>query len=123
MSDLIQNNQLLQDVCGIVETSKQRVASRVNSTLTLMYWHIGKRINEDVFNNRRADYGKQTVATLSSQLQELYGAKEFSVRSIRRMMQFAQEFPDVQIVSPVATQLQNSTQLRVFSSRTTTRKR
>lgn len=70
-----------------------------------MYWHIGERINRDVLGNQRAEYGKQIVATVSRQLQEEYGSKGFDEKSIRRMMQFAQFFPDIQIVAPLVRQL------------------
>jgi hypothetical protein len=36
--------------------------------LTMMYWHIGERINREVLDNQRAEYGKQIVATVSQQL-------------------------------------------------------
>ena len=45
------------------------------SELTMMYWHIGERINRVVLGNERADYGKQIVATVSRQLQNIYGHK------------------------------------------------
>ncbi len=70
-----------------------------------MYWHIGERINREVLVNERAEYGKQIVATVSRQLQSEYGDKGFEPRTIRRMMQFASLFPDIQIVTPLVTQL------------------
>lgn len=33
-----------------------------------MYWHIGERINRDVLHDKRAEYGKAIVSTLSTQL-------------------------------------------------------
>jgi predicted nuclease of restriction endonuclease-like (RecB) superfamily len=104
-NELIPSDILLQDICQIITSTKQRVAARVNSELTLMYWHIGHRINTDVLDNKRAEYGKQIVSALSVQLINQFGSNEYSVRSLRRMMQFAQEFPDLKIVSPLATQL------------------
>lgn len=70
-----------------------------------MYWHIGERINRDVLGNQRAEYGKQIVSTVSTQLQEEFGTKGFDEKSIRRMMQFAQQFPNIQIVAPLVRQL------------------
>ena len=71
----------------------------------MMYWHIGERINREVLGNQRAEYGKQIVATVSRQLQEEYDIKGFDEKNVRRMMQFAQEFPDSKIVSQLATKL------------------
>lgn len=59
---------LFKDVCQIIENARQRVAINVNSELTLMYWHIGERINRDVLHDKRAEYGKAIVSTLSTQL-------------------------------------------------------
>lgn len=81
------------------------MAATVNSELTMMYWHIGERINRDVLGNQRAEYGKQIVSTVSTQLQEEFGTKGFDEKSIRRMMQFAQQFPNIQIVAPLVRQL------------------
>lgn len=70
-----------------------------------MNWNIGNRINRDVLNYERAEYGKQIVAQVARQLQEEYGTKGFDEKSIRRMMQFARLMPDSKIVSQLATKL------------------
>ena len=70
----------------------------------MLYWHIGERINREVLENQRAEYGKQIVATLARQLKEEFG-KGYDEKSLRRMMQFAATFPNLEIVSPLATQL------------------
>ena len=70
-----------------------------------MYWHIGERINQEVLDNQRAEYGKQIVSTVARQLQELYGTRGFDEKSIRRMMLFYITFPNMQIVAPLVQQL------------------
>ena len=104
MSNLNKLNGLFKDLSLIIEQGKKQVAIQVNSTLTLTYWEIGKRINIDVLQNQRAEYGKQIVATVAAQLVEKYG-RSFSARNLRRMMQFADEFPDPKIVTPLVRQL------------------
>lgn len=96
---------LVDDLRKIINQTRNRVAVNVNAELTLMYWHIGERINREVLGNERAEYGKQIVATVSQQLQTEYGDKGFEPRTIRRMMQFASMFPDIKIVTPLVTQL------------------
>ncbi len=96
---------LIQDLRQIIEQARGQVAATANYTQTMMYWHIGERINRDVLGNQRAEYGKQIVSAVSTQLQEEYGKKGFEPRSIWRMMQFAQVFPDSKIVSQLATKL------------------
>lgn len=96
---------LISDLRQIIDNARNRVASTANYELTMMYWHIGERINRDVLANERAAYGKQIVSTVSTQLQSLYGKKGFDEKNIRRMMKFAVMFPDVQIVAPLVRQL------------------
>ena len=96
---------MFNDVCAIVEQTKNRVAVNVNAEQNVMFWLIGKRINEDVLDNKRASYGKQIVSTLSTQLQKHYASREYGVRNLRRMMQFAREFRQKEIVSMMTTQL------------------
>ncbi len=97
--------ELLGDLRKIIDSARSHVAATANYELTAMYWHIGDRINRDVLNNERAEYGKQIVATVARQLQEEYGTNGFEERTIRRMMQFALQFPDFQIVSPLVSKL------------------
>lgn len=96
---------LVDDLRQIINEARNRVAVNVNAELTLMYWHIGERINREVLGNERAEYGKRIVVTVSRQLQDEFGTKGFEERNIRRMMAFANLFPDFQIVSAVPTQL------------------
>ena len=105
----------MQDLRQIIDGARGRVAAQVNSELTLMYWHIGDRINREVLGNERAVYGKQIVATVAQQLQMDYGSKGFEKSSITRMMKFARLFPDIQIVAPLVQQLSWTHFLQVMS--------
>jgi predicted nuclease of restriction endonuclease-like (RecB) superfamily len=97
-------NPLITELRDLITQSRQQVALAVNSSITLLYWQIGKRINEEVLQNQRAEYGEQIVHTLSTQLTEEYGAA-FSEKNLRRMMQFARVFPDQTIVVSLIRQL------------------
>ena len=101
----MQTQSLIQDLRQIIEQARGHVAATANYAQTMMYWHIGERINREILGNQRAEYGKQIVSAVSTQLQAEYSKKGFEPRSIWRMMQFAQEFPDEQIVATVSTQL------------------
>ncbi len=96
---------LYKDVCSLVEEARTFVATTANKTITLLYWKIGERINNELLDGGRAAYGKQIVWQLATQLQQQFGKRGFQERNIRRMMQFAGLFPDIQIVSQAATQL------------------
>jgi len=99
------NIQLVtSEVKQLIEKSRQNVAVAVNSEITLLYWNIGKRINQEVLNFNRAEYGKQVVATLSSQLTEEYGSG-WSEKQLLHCIRFAETFPVEQIVSTLWRQL------------------
>ena len=97
--------ELIDDLRQIIDSARSRVAATANYEVTMMNWNIGNRINRDVLNYERAEYGKQIVAQVARQLQEEYGTKGFEERTVRRMMKFAQLFPDFQIVSPLVSKL------------------
>lgn len=111
----LETKDLVADLRQIIDSARARVASTANYELTMMYWHIGERINRDVLANQRAEYGKQIVSTLARQLQALYGTRGFEARSIRRMMQFASKFPDLKIVSTLSTKLSWSHIIEILS--------
>jgi predicted nuclease of restriction endonuclease-like (RecB) superfamily len=98
------DNQLFSELSQIIEQGKNEVARQVNSTRTLVYWQVGKKINGHILDNQRGAYGKQIVVTVSRQLEIQYG-RSFNEKNVRRMMQFAEVFPDVEIVVPLSRQL------------------
>ena len=69
---------LIQDLRQIIEQARGQVAATANYAQTMMYWHIGERINREVLGNQRAEYGKQIVSQVSTQLQEEYARKVLS---------------------------------------------
>lgn len=96
--------ELFDTICQIIDEAKQNVAVAANSALTMMYWHIGNTINRHILAGQRAEYRKQIVSALSTQLTDVYG-KDFTTRNLYRMVQFSQCFPDLKIVSTLSTQL------------------
>lgn len=116
-TDIQKKEALFNDICHIIEQGKKKVTAQVNSTLTLTYWHIGNSINKEVLQNQRAEYGKQIIKSLAIELVQLYG-RSFEARNLRRMMQFAELFPDIQIVSTLSTQLTWSHFIELLSVKT-----
>ncbi|GHB88784.1 PDDEXK nuclease domain-containing protein [Persicitalea jodogahamensis] len=92
------------DVKQLIEQSRHKVALAINAELTLLYWNVGRRINQDVLGNERAEYGQQVVKSLARQLTEEYG-KGWGEKQLRQCMQFAAVFPDEQIVYTLCRQL------------------
>ena len=89
---------LVSEIKILIEQSKQQLSVTVNATMSMLYWQIGKRINEELEGKDRIElYGKEIVSKLWRQLSEEYGTT-FSEKNLRRMMQFATVFPDEKIV-------------------------
>lgn len=95
---------LLTELRVLIEAARTHVAQTANATLTMLYWHVGQRIRREVLNDQRAEYGEQIVSTLSTQLVREYG-QSFGLRSLRRMVQFAEVFPDETVVATLSQQL------------------
>ena len=64
----VSTQSLIQDLRQIIEQARGHVAATANYALSMMYWRIGKRINTEVLDNQRAEYGKQIVASVARQL-------------------------------------------------------
>jgi len=95
---------LLNELSQLIEQSRQQLVSQANSELTLLFWHMGKRINQNILQNKRGDYGKQIVVTLARQLTGKYG-RNFEEKNLRRMLQFAEQFTDIEIVVTLSRHL------------------
>lgn len=95
---------LLGDLRNLIDDARQKVASAVNSELTLLHWRIGQRIHKQVLSGQRAQYGKEILPTLSAALVQDYG-RGFNEKNLRRMVQFAEVFPDESIVVTLSRQL------------------
>jgi predicted nuclease of restriction endonuclease-like (RecB) superfamily len=100
----IQINKLFNEISLLIEESKHQVVVQNNSILTLLFWNIGFKINNSILDNKRADYGKQIVVSLSRELTEKYG-RNFEEKNLRRMLQFAEQFSDMEIVVTLSRQL------------------
>jgi predicted nuclease of restriction endonuclease-like (RecB) superfamily len=104
MSKDLKNQTLFTEIQTLIEQSKQRVAIAVNEQITLLYWHIGKRINQEILGNKRAEYGKEIIVRLSQELQQVYG-KGWSEKHLRHCLRFAETFGDVEILSTLQREL------------------
>lgn len=95
---------LFSEIKQLIEEAKQNVAVVVNATTTVLYWNIGERINSEILDNKRAEYGKEVVKSLSQNLTEEYG-KGWSEKQLRHCLRIAETFPDKEIVYALSRQL------------------
>lgn len=104
MSNLNNLLPLSQEVAALIRSAKQRAAAAINNEITLLYWQVGNRIRQEVLGGGRADYGKQVIATLATELTAQYG-KGWSKRNLAQMVKFAEVFTDAHIVQTLSAQL------------------
>ena len=105
------NNKLLNDIAKDVEidnsfsnikelvnNTRNKVLSVVNTEMLNLYWNIGKIIMEIQQGNERASYGDTVLEKLSQKLTSEFG-KGFSSRNLRTMRKFYLTFPIWKTVS------------------------
>ena len=95
---------LVADVRSLIDGARERAAATVNAELTLLYWHIGRRIAKEVLKGKRADYGQEILSTLSRQLTSDYG-RGWGERNLRHCLRLAETFADEKILHAVRTEL------------------
>ncbi len=102
--DFKKQRRAFSEISRLIEEARNFVAVSVNAGLTKLYWNIGARINQETLSDNRAEYGKRIVAFLAKQLTDEYGAS-FSEKNLRRIIQFADVFPNEEIVVSLLRQL------------------
>ncbi len=98
------NNRLLADVRHLIDAARRRVAGAVNAELTQLYWQIGNRVNVELLQGQRAEYGKQVIVELAKQLTTESG-KGWSGRQLRYCLRIAEVFTDVKILHTLCSEL------------------
>jgi hypothetical protein len=104
MTSLLEDKVLFSDLKKIIDSSRENVARTVNSEITLLYWKIGERINTEILQEKRAEYGQFIIKEIAQKLTLEYG-NSFSEKNLRRMIQFSAIFSDFTIVSTLSRQL------------------
>ena len=104
MTGLLEDKVLFSDLKKIIDSSRENVARTVNSEITLLYWKIGERINTEILQEKRAEYGQFIIKEIAQKLTLEYG-NSFSEKNLRRMIQFSAIFSDFTIVSTLSRQL------------------
>lgn len=102
--DINDDPKLLNSIIGLIDQTRHVVAKTVNQELTLLYWNIGKTINDEILKKDRADYGKKLILNLSEELSERYGSG-FNKRNLHSFIKLNTVFLDITIVHTVCAQL------------------
>lgn len=80
-------NSLYRDVCTIIDQAQVVAYRAVNEVLIKRNWLLGLRINVEMLQARRAEYGKQIVVTLADNLTRHYG-EGFTWRNLYNYIEF-----------------------------------
>ena len=121
MNESLTSQNLFDEVRQLIDVAKQKAAIAVNAELTLLYWQIGRRIQVEILEGQRGEYGKQVILGLSQQLTQTYG-RGWGRRHLWNCLRFAEQFPDLEIVHTVCAQLSWS-HMRLLSAMDDTVKR
>lgn len=98
--DINKYKLLLENVKQEVLNTQYKAIYAVNKELMFMYWHIGKIILENT------QWGNKFIDNLSMDLKmEFPEVKGFSIRNLKYMRKFAEEYPDFKFVQEVLAQI------------------
>lgn len=100
-NELIGVENIYQDIWNRIITAREKMFKHIDSTMTEIYWYVGKITYELSENSTKAIYGKKIIDVLSSKLTKEFRSG-FSSVSIRRMRRFYEMYP---IWSTVSTEL------------------
>ena len=95
MNSYVKSDDILKDMCGIIESSQKVAYQAVNSALVQRNWLIGYRIaEEELGGEERSEYGLQVITKLSKELTNLYG-KGYDRGTLYRCLKFYKLFPEI----------------------------
>ena len=95
-----QYDEIFQNIKNEILSSQYKAMQTINKELIYMYWHIGKII----LNN--SQWGNKFIDNLSIDLKlEFPKIKGFSIRNLKNMKKFAEEYQDFEFVQSVTAQI------------------
>jgi predicted nuclease of restriction endonuclease-like (RecB) superfamily len=100
---LINNNDyifVVNDIKTRIREAQRRVILTANSELFMLYWNIGRVINDN------SEWGNKFIENLARDIKlDFPDVKGYSVRNLKYMAKFAKTFPDFEIVQLLTAQL------------------
>lgn len=97
------SQQIVEGILQIIDIARNRVAIYVNAETTLLYFEIGRYINQELLIDSRSQYGTKILATVSQELTQKYG-KGYTYSALTRMSKMAKVF-NSSIVATLSQQL------------------
>lgn len=95
-----------EQIILIITEARNRVYSKANAELVMLYFNVGQIVSEKVANGK---WGEGTVNDLADYIAEKQPLlKGFNRRGLYRMKQFYEVYSDKEIVSSLPTQFQGA---------------
>jgi len=104
MDELENENRLIGQVSTLIESANTFVNKAINQSMVLLYWQIGKTIQDELLQYDKPEYGKQVMQNLAIKLSEQYGIG-YSYRTLYRMTHFYDCVQDQNILTTVLSKL------------------
>ena len=104
MNELENENRLIGQVSTLIESANTFVHKAINQSMVLLYWQIGKTIQDELLQYDKPEYGKQVMQNLAIKLSEQYGIG-YSYRTLYRMTHFYDCVKDQNILTTVLSKL------------------
>lgn len=95
---------LVTDISQLIENTRLKVAREINDTQIKLCWLIGNRINAEILQSQKAQYGEQIINHIAEELTLKYG-RGFNSSKLFRMVKFTKLFIDFEIVATLSQQL------------------
>ena len=100
---LVNNNEYLETIESIkqeIANARYKATASVNKELIILYYNIGK-----IINNHKT-WGNKFIESLSTDIAlEFPNSKGYSVRNLKYMAKFAELYPDEEFVQQVVAQI------------------
>ena len=91
-NEIIDVENIYNDIKEKIVTARSKMLKHIDTTMTEVYWYVGKITYELSENSTKASYGKKIIDALSVKLTNEFGSG-FSPVSIRRMRRFYEFYP------------------------------
>ena len=91
-NEIIDAENIYNDIKEKILAARSKMLKQFDTTMTEVYWYVGKITYELSENSTKASYGKKIIDALSVKLTNEFGSG-FSPVSIRRMRRFYEFYP------------------------------
>jgi predicted nuclease of restriction endonuclease-like (RecB) superfamily len=101
--DNIEYQEWFQHLCDEIDKQRLKAIMQLNAATLQHYWWLG---NDIIHKQKEQGWGAKVIDQLSEDLQKRYSNDSgYSIRNLKYMKQFAEEYPDFPFVQVPLAQL------------------